>query len=277
MPGLEDELGDIVKKARAGRGLEVADVAQRTGLTERELKALEVYTFRPNEQQVRALAAALELRADQLWDVARESWSAPEVPWRIGERYTIDCLTNDYPEHCYVVTAPGGACIIIDPGAEPERVIETATRDGRRPVAILITHRHGDHTGAVVPVQKATGAPVYVHRDDVEGVAGVVPATVKTFGADGELTVGGIGFRTLHTPGHTPGSCTYVVEADGATAAFCGDTLFAGSAGNARASYGALMRSLREKLAKLPEKTALYPGHGPQTTLKNELERNPFL
>ena len=277
MPGLEDELGDIVKKARAGRGLEVADLAQRAGLGERELKALEVYTFRPNEAQVRALADALELRADQLWDIARDAWSAPGVPWSIGERYTIDCLTNEYPEHCYVVSAPDGACLIVDPGAEPERVIETSTRDGRRPVAILVTHRHGDHTGAVVPVQKGTGAPVYVHQDDAEGVAGVPSGAVRTFGADAGLEVERIRFRTLHTPGHTPGSCTYVVEADGATAAFCGDTLFAGSAGNARGSYEALLRSLRAKLARLPENTMLYPGHGPQTTLVNELQRNPFL
>ena len=277
MPGLEDELGDVVKKARAGRGLDLADLAQRAGLTERELKALEVYTFTPNEQQVRGLAASLELRADQLWALAQDNWSAPEVPWRIGGRYTIDCLTNHYPEHCYVVSAPAGACLVIDPGAEPERIIETAQRDGRRPAAILITHRHQDHTGAVVDVQRATGAPVYVHQEDLEGVAGVPSDAVKTFSADGELEAGGITFRTIHTPGHTPGSVTYVLSADGATAAFCGDTLFAGSAGNARASYEALLHSLRQKLAALPPEAVLYPGHGPQTTLRNELQRNPFL
>jgi len=277
MPGLEDELGDLVKKARAGLGIDAGELAQRVGLTEREINGLERYTFHPNEQQVRALAEVLKFRADQLWDIAREAWAAPEVPWTIGGHYTIDCLTNDYPEHCYIVTANDGACLIIDPGAEPERVIQEATKDGRRPAAILITHRHQDHTGAAVPVQKATGAPVFVHRDDAEGVAGVPQSAVKTFGADGDLKTGGIAFRTLHTPGHTPGSATYVFSANGATAAFCGDTLFAGSAGNGRAGYEALLRSLREKLAKLPAETVFYPGHGPQTTLQNELARNPFL
>jgi hydroxyacylglutathione hydrolase len=276
MPGLEDELGDVVKKARAGRGLELADVAQRAGLTERELKALEVYTFTPNEHQVRGLAAALELRGDQLWALAQDSWSAPEVSWKIGSRYTIDCLTNHYPEHCYVVTAPDGACLVIDPGAEPEPIVATAGREGRHAAAILITHRHQDHTGAAPEVQRATGAQVYVHEQDLEGVAAVPRSAVKTYRADGGLMLGGISVRTLHTPGHTPGSVTYLLETDGETAAFCGDTLFAGSAGNARAGYEDLLSSLR-KLAGLAANTVFYPGHGPQTTLVNELERNPFL
>ena len=277
MPGLEDELGDIVRKARSGLGIEVPQLAQSAGLTERELKGLEVYTFRPSEQQVRALAAALQLRADQLWEIAQEAWSAPEVPWSIGGEHTIDCLTNDFPEHCYVVTSRSGECLVVDPGAEAERVAREATRDGRKAVGILITHRHQDHTGALVPVQAATKALVFIHQEDVEGAAGVPGGSVNTFTRDGELRAGGITFRTLHTPGHTPGSVTYVLEAGGATAAFCGDTLFAGSAGNARTSYEALLKSLREKLAPLPARTTLYPGHGPQTTLANELQRNPFL
>lgn len=276
MPGLEDELGDIVRKARSGLGLKMADVAQRAGLAERELKSLEVYTFHPNETQVRALAEVLQLRPDRLWEIAQESWSAPEVPWSIGP-LTVDCLTNDYPEHCYVVTAPDGACLIVDPGDEAERVVATATQAGRRPAAILITHGHQDHTGAVVPVQRATGAPVYVHQADAESVSGVPGGAVKTFGADGEIEAGGIRFRTLATSGHTPGSVTYVLEIGSASAAFCGDTLFAGSAGNSRHSYAAILSSLRDKLAKLPPETVLYPGHGPATTVANELEKNPFL
>ncbi|HET7770274.1 MAG TPA: MBL fold metallo-hydrolase [Chloroflexota bacterium] len=277
MPGLEDELGDIVRKARSGLGIEVAQLAQSAGLSEKELKALEVYTFRPNEQQVRALAEALQLGANQLWEIAQDSWSAPEVQWKIGDAFTIDCLTNDYPEHCYVITARSGECLIVDPGAEAERVGREATRDGRRPVGILITHQHQDHTGALVPVQAVTKAPVFIHRQDEAGSAGVPSGSVNTFSRDGEIHAGGITVRTLHTPGHTPGSATYVIESEGETAAFCGDTLFAGSAGNARASYEALLKSLREKLAQLPPKTILYPGHGPQTTVANELQRNPFL
>jgi hydroxyacylglutathione hydrolase len=277
MPGLEDELGDVVKKARTGKGLSVADLAARSGLSEGDLAGVEVYTFHPDEAAVRRLAAALALRPDALWALAEDSWSAPDVPWTIGPSYTVDCLTNDYPEHCYVVTAPDASCLIVDPGAEPERVVATATRSGRRPAGILITHRHGDHTGAAVPVQAATGAPVYVQAADTEGVAGVPADAVRPFEGDGVLEFGPFRVATLHTPGHTPGSATYVLRDGAAAAAFCGDTLFAGSAGSPRAGYEALLDSLKRKLATLPPATVFYPGHGPATTLANELARNPFL
>jgi hydroxyacylglutathione hydrolase len=277
MPGLEDELGDVVKKARTGKGLSVADLAAQSGLSESDIQGIEVYTRHPDEADVRRLAAALELRPDALWELAAESWSAPDVPWAVGSAYTVDCLTNHYPEHCYVVAAADGSCLIVDPGAEPERVIATATGSGRRPAGILITHRHQDHTGAVVPVQAASGAPVYVQAADVEGVQGVPAGAVRRFDADGVLEIGPFRVRTLHTPGHTPGSVTYVLEDGTATAAFCGDTLFAGSAGSPRAGYGPLLDSLKRKLAALPATTVLYPGHGPATTVANELARNPFL
>lgn len=276
MPGLEDEFGDVVRKARSGLGLELADLAAQVGLSEKELKSVEVYTGHPDEDHVRRLAQALKLRPDQLWALAQESWSAPEVPWTVGDEFTIDRLTNDYPEHCYVVTARSGECLIVDPGEQAERIVSTATQDGRRPVAILITHRHQDHVGALVPVQKATSAPVYVQDTDVEGAANVPAHAVRTLKGDQSCEVGPFRVEALHTPGHTPGSATYVLRSGAATAAFCGDTMFAGSAGNARAGYEVLQASLR-KIVALPPETVLYPGHGPASTVANELEWNPFL
>ena len=277
MPGLEDELGDVVKKARSGLGLTLEELAAQTAIPVAALRGIEVYTTHPDEAEVRRLAAVLQLRPDQLWALAQESWSPPTPPWSIGTEFTIDCLTNSYPEHCYVVANRAGKCLIVDPGEDPERVVQVATQNGRAPVAILVTHRHQDHTGAVVPVQKAVGTPVFVQRLDVEGVSGVEAGVIRPFDGDGELEAGGLRLRAMHTPGHTEGSATYVLESAGDVAAFCGDTLFAGSAGNARAGYGALLSSLRDKLAKLPPATVLYPGHGPATTVANELERNPFL
>jgi glyoxylase-like metal-dependent hydrolase (beta-lactamase superfamily II) len=273
---LEDELGDVVRKARSGLGLSLGEVAAAAGMPEADLDRTEKYTFHPDEGQVRRLAAALKLRPDQLWELAQESWSPPDPPFRVGDSYTIDRLTNSFPEHCYVVADQAGACLIVDPGEDPDTVVGTATRDGRRPVAILITHEHRDHTGAVVPVQRATGAPVFVQRADAGGVAGVPADAVRAVDGDAQIEAGPFQVQVLHTPGHTGGSATYVLEAGGAVAAFCGDTLFAGSAGNSRAGYDALLRSLRDKLAMLPPATVLYPGHGPASTVANELERNPF-
>jgi hydroxyacylglutathione hydrolase len=277
LPELEDELGDVVKKARAGLGLSLATLAERSGLTESQLQAIEVYTGHPDEAEVRRLAEALRLRPEPLWELAQDSWSAPDVPWTVGPDVTIERLTNHYPEHCYILSLPSGETLIVDPGAEPERVLQAATRDGRRPLGILVTHRHQDHTGAVVPVQAATGAPVFVHGEDVEGVKGVPTDVLRTFGADGALDVQPFQVHTLHTPGHTPGSATFVLRRGEDVAAFCGDTLFAGSAGSPRAGYASLLDSLRHKLAGLPSGTVFYPGHGPSTTLANERERNPFL
>src|SRR5439155_3370827 len=167
------ELGEVVRKARGGLGIELGDLAQQVGLPEAELRGVEAYTHHPEEEQVRRLAQAPQLRPDQLWALAAETWSAPEVPWQIGDAYTVERLTNHYPEHCYVIAARDGTCLIVDPGAEAERIVQTATGQGRQPTGILITHYHQDHTGALVPVQQATGAAVYVHEADRQGVDGV--------------------------------------------------------------------------------------------------------
>jgi len=277
MPGLEDELGDVVRKARGGLGISLADLSQQVGISEADLKGVEVYTRHPDEAHVRRLAQSLQLRPDQLWDLAEDSWSAPEAPWTIGSGLTIDCLTNHYPEHCYIVVDRDNRCLIVDPGDEPERIIAATVGAGRVAQGILITHNHQDHTGAVVPVQAATKALVYVHEADTSGVSGVPQESVRTFGGDGPLSIGSFEVRVLVTPGHTAGSTTFILEGQGNTAAFCGDTLFAGSVGNARAGYDVILNSVRDKLMRLPEATMLYPGHGPATTVSNERQRNPFL
>jgi hydroxyacylglutathione hydrolase len=283
MPGLEDELGDVVRKARSGLGITVEELAKQVGMSETDLKGVEVYTRHPDEAQVRRLAAALQLRAGQLWDLAEDSWSAPDGPWTIGDTFTVERITNHYPEHCYVIADHDGNCLIVDPGAEEDRIIAAvqsrtpnAAAGGRNPHGILITHFHQDHTGAVVPVQQATRTTVYVHEADRQGVNGVPAAAVKTFTGDGEIKAGPFTVRVLHTPGHSAGSTTYLLETNGHTAAFCGDTLFAGSVGNARTGYDVILRSVRDKLLRLSDDTVLYPGHGPTTTVANEKARNPF-
>ena len=285
MPGLEDEFGDVVRKARSGLGLTIEQLAGAAGLSDGDIKGIEVYTKHPDQAQVRRLAAELKLRPDQLWEMAEDSWSAQDGPWTVGQSLTIERLTNHYPEHCYLVSDRDGRCLIVDPGAEAERIIAASRAPApggglaRQPQAILITHFHQDHTGAVVPVQAATGVPVHIHQADLQGVNGVPEGAVKAFDGDGVVTSLGpsLAVRVLHTPGHSAGSATFVIEVDGATAAFCGDTLFAGSIGNARAGYDAILHSVRRKICALPGQTVLYPGHGPATTVANEQARNPFL
>lgn len=162
--------------------------------------------------------------------------------------------------NCYVLKTDGQA-FIIDPGAEPDR-IKRAISDLKVGI-ILATHRHYDHIDALQDIKTATHAPAAIHPDD------------WTDGFDIELHDGQtIPFGTdtihvIHTPGHTPGGCCFLI---GATL-FSGDTLFPGGPGNTSFSGGnerTIYKSIREKLMILPDATCVYPGHGISTTIGTE-------
>jgi glyoxylase-like metal-dependent hydrolase (beta-lactamase superfamily II) len=154
-------------------------------------------------------------------------------------------------------------------------------------VAILITHGHWDHLGAVADLAEGAEASVYMAEDEralLENLPDLVPAgvvarpyTADTFLHGGEtLQLAGITFETLNVPGHSPGHLAY--HADGSL--FSGDVLFAGSVGRTDlpgADWDTLVESLRMLTERFPPETRVYPGHGPPTTLGAELDRNPFL
>lgn len=181
--------------------------------------------------------------------------------------------------------------VVIDPGAEPNRVLSRIEELGLQVEAILLTHAHFDHIGAVEPVREKTGAPLYIHRvegdwliDPQKNGSGLWPGMepIRCREADhylegGEsLTFFGQTFRVLHTPGHSPGSVTYAL--DGLVVS--GDVLFAGSIGRTDlpgGDFDTLMRSIHDQLMVLSEDTRVLPGHGPETTIGREQETNPFL
>ena len=276
---LEDEFGDVIRKARTGLGFEVSDIASRTGIAERDLRSMEVYTRRPNASEVTALATALNLRASALWSLANDETTAPDGPWTVGD-LTVHRMTTHYPSHCYVVVSPAGSCAIIDPGDDAivDDLTAYVTGPHRHPVAILITHGHHDHDGGVAALQKRLDLPVYVHESDMSNLSAVPKSSLHLHGDGGaSTTVDTLQWRALPTPGHTAGSTTWVFPSGATGAAFCGDTMFAGSAGNGRAGYARHLTSLRTKIAALPPATILYPGHGPATSVGAELHHNPFL
>jgi len=180
----------------------------------------------------------------------------------------------------------GGRGVLIDPGAEPE-TLEAAIREaGFDPEAILLTHAHFDHVGAVAPLAGAHGLPVYLHRDDLELYLRA-PEIARAYGLDlppppepaGFLDEGDriLGFRVLHLPGHSPGHLAFHRPEDALI--FVGDVLFRGSVGRydlPGADREALLRSLA-RLAALPEATRVLPGHGEPTTIGHEKRTNPFL
>jgi glyoxylase-like metal-dependent hydrolase (beta-lactamase superfamily II) len=192
-----------------------------------------------------------------------------------------------------VVDATSGRAIVVDPGGDFERIDARLAALGASVEAIVHTHTHIDHVGATAPLQEKTGARACIHEDDrflydllpvqsaMLGIA--VPDRVEMEGSlrDGvSVTAGGLELGVLHTPGHTPGSVTFVVKTAEGTHVFSGDTLFRRGIGRTDlwgGDSGLIMRSLREKILALPEDAVVIPGHGPNTTIGEERTKNPFL
>ena len=182
--------------------------------------------------------------------------------------------------NCYVVRLDASAeAVVVDPGADTPDLPELCA-------GILITHSHWDHLGGVATYAARTGAKVYMPRLEAPVLAQpenwFPEIPLQPYNADvlldgGEtLELAGISFETLNVPGHSPGHVAYF--ADGAL--FSGDVLFAGSVGRTdipHADWATLVESIRGLVERFPPETIVYSGHGPETTLGAELERNPFL
>jgi glyoxylase-like metal-dependent hydrolase (beta-lactamase superfamily II) len=198
-----------------------------------------------------------------------------------------------FAENSYFLFDAGSReAVAIDPGAEPERLLEVIREQRLKVRRILCTHAHIDHVAAVPEVKAATGAPWYLHAADrflLDGLAeqaayfglrapGVPPPDGGL--AEGDvihLGPGEVPIRVFETPGHSPGSVSLAV---GGAVVFGGDVLFAGSIGRTDLPGGdheTLLRSIRERLLVLPDATTIYPGHGPPTTIGRERRTNPFL
>jgi hydroxyacylglutathione hydrolase len=195
-------------------------------------------------------------------------------------------------ENCFIVRRDGaGSALIVDPGDEAPRILHAVEELGVSVEAILVTHCHFDHVGAVAPVAEATGAPVWVseiERPVLADIMSYVPfagfGPFESYEADhtlkgGErLEVAGFEIDVLFTPGHSPGHLSYSIADE--QAVFSGDVLFQGSVGRVDlpgGDWGTLVGSIGSLVDTLPEETTVYPGHMGITSLGAERRTNPFL
>lgn len=191
--------------------------------------------------------------------------------------------------NCYIVgSEKTGEALIIDPGGDTDEILTEIATLRLSVKVIVLTHAHMDHVGALKEVRDATAASVAIHegdapaltRDSVSrsfGFSYPTPPPPDRLLHDGdEIKIGELSFTVIHTPGHSPGSICLLGEG----LLFSGDTLFCQSIGRtdlAGGGYDQIMNSLQNKLMKLPPDTAVFPGHGPDTTIGREKKENPFL
>jgi hydroxyacylglutathione hydrolase len=195
--------------------------------------------------------------------------------------------------NCYVLSEKDGTCLIIDPGDEGSKLHNWLREKQLNPIAILLTHAHFDHIGAVDYIRDSFKVPVYLHKRESKWLSDpslngsknfmmVQPMTVKAadqlIEKEELLSIGAFRFQILETPGHSPGSVSYYFENE--RLVLSGDALFQGSIGRTDLVGGdgkQLIKSIHDKLLTLPEDTLVLSGHGPETIIEDEMNSNPFL
>ena len=198
-------------------------------------------------------------------------------------------MTGPLQENCYVLMDEATHdAVVVDPGDDAPRIVEAIERMGAQPIAIINTHCHFDHVGAVSALQQQYHVPFYIHPNDEEMLENaafsaanfgltIEQPRVDRFIREGErFQVGGSELSVRYTPGHCPGHI--ILVGDGF--ALVGDVVFAGSVGRTDfpgTSWDVLAQSIKRELLTLPDDTILFPGHGPSTTVGRERSTNPFL
>jgi len=209
----------------------------------------------------------------------------------LREKLDVSIFADElFGENCFLIRRRDtAAALVVDPGLQVG-LVERQLREERLTVErILVTHGHIDHVGGVPALHQDTGAPIAMHPDDLAildwdqlGRLPFIPRGFGPFSIDLGLTHGmtlsfaDLSVRVLHTPGHTEGSVCFLFGLD----CFAGDTLFQRGIGRTDLPGGDMRKivfSIREVLYRLPPKTVVYPGHGPRTTIEEEMLLNPFV
>lgn len=188
-----------------------------------------------------------------------------------------------YEANCYILMDEDTKeSAVIDPGGDADDLIKAIKDMNAKVKYILLTHGHADHTGAVVQLKNDFNSPVYINEQDYqlikngEFMYGDIAGNVDKYISEGDtFNLGSIQIRCILTPGHTPGGVCFLVD----DMVFTGDTLFAGSIGRtdlAGGDFDIIIKSIKEKLMKLPDNITVFPGHGSESSIGREKMHNPF-
>lgn len=274
---LEDDLCDILKKSRAGQGLSVSDLARMTGLPGGDITALERGDRPKDRAEVRALAKALGLRAEPLERIAIDKWEpvAQQMPFWVE---LVQGAINGYGVQGYILHDEDEA-VLVDTAYNAPVMLDQLRRRGLRLLGICLTHGHADHADGIEQILDRYEVPVYLGPEDVELLGWRPRRELLVVPSDGlSVRVGRRTLRCMTTPGHTPGGICYCADDAQVPVCFVGDTLFAGSIGrsNPKELYPSHLSSVTHRVLTLSPDYRLLPGHGPATTVEEELEHNPF-
>ncbi len=270
---LEDHLGDILRKGREAKGISPAATAQAAGLTEQAYSALEESGRFSGQIHFAALGAALGLNATKLERIAN-GWlpAAPDLSlWR--ELRQITTLANGIEAHCYLawdeVTREAA---LFDTGWDAAPVFKLIGENGLSLRHLFLTHLHEDHTAAMGAVREKF-PKAHLHSNSRHA-----PPQHRNRAND-FLHLGSLRITNRDTPGHVEEGVTYIIGTwpeDAPHVALVGDAIFAGSIGSGNQSWNLARQKIREQIFSLPEETLLCPGHGPLTTVAEEMANNPF-
>lgn len=275
---LEDEAGDIIRKARQGQSLERAAVARAAGTTADDLEAYEQLVQPLSPETAAKLADVLGLDPAKLARIAAGAYSPrpqSETTQDAIVRRLVVAQEDGWTANCYLFGFKDTEeAVIVDPGAEPERILSELEAMKWRPRYAALTHGHRNHVGALEALLDEWALCVLAGPGDRD-LIGLEPERIH-FIYDGErFPLGRHSIQALMTPGHTLGGVSYLAD----HGCFVGDSLFAGSIGTANVpdvGYSLLRDSIAKKVLSLPPETRLYPGHGPSSTVAEERAANPF-
>lgn len=264
---LEDNLSDIVGKAQRGLRISDSQLAERAGVSQRQVQEIRSGGF--NAAVVRKIAPVLQLNADALVDSGNKAW-VPEVLQPLDGLAAFNTPFDDMTVNSYLLWDPEQRhAAAFDTGSDCSDMLDFLERNRLRLDAIYLTHTHGDHIYDLDRLKTRTGATAFVcKRERIEGA--------HPFAEGRHFDVGGLRIETRLTWGHSAGGITYYVTGLARPVAVTGDALFAGSMGGGMVSYEDALRTGREKILTLPDETVICPGHGPMSTIVEEKRHNPF-